>query len=256
MNVFTASPPTHNHQFQLLFTCPNQPVRIRACEDESINIMSINGTIQKYDFHTTNIELVGSTKGQPTDCYTLNERLFIVDVTWNNVLFIEKRTSNALLEPDSGLHFPLSITGLNGYLYISDQTGIYSLSSDKFLQKLAEIRGITALTTNHESIFAACSQDNVIFCLRPGYEPVIWAKNLFGCSRIVDICTGPAGSILAVCEGISEGGFLQVISRYGVPTAVVNLPGVPQSVCFCCEKIVVSIAEQKEIYWLGSTVFM
>ena len=80
---------------------------------------------------------------------------------------------------------------LNGYVYFSDQTGLYSFSAEGLLQKVADQSGITALTVAHSSVLMAVNGENVIKCLRPGYEPTIYCGGFYGSFRLVDMCTGP-----------------------------------------------------------------
>lgn len=68
--------------------------------------------------------------------------------------------------------------------------------------------------------------------------------------------TGPSDSLLVVIEGVngdntdSNCGYLYVVSSFGLPTACVQLPGVPQSVCFVDGKILLALADTKTIYYI------
>ena len=122
------------------------------------------------------------------------------------------------MDQDSGVHFPLAVVNLNGYVYFSDQSGLYSFSSDGLLQKLSEQTGITALSVAHQCVMMAVNGENTIKCLRPGFEPVNYCTGLFGAFRLVDMQTGPNNSLLVVTESINRGeengnsGYLYIIS--------------------------------------------
>ena len=79
----------------------------------------------------------------------------------------------------------------------------------------------------------AVNGENTIKCLRPGFEPVTYCNGFFGAFRIVDLSVGPNHSLLVATEAVSRGeeegacGYLYVISSHGIPTACVELPGVP-----------------------------
>ena len=51
-------------------------------------------------------------------------------------------------------------------------------------------------------------------------------------------------------DGHDPSGFLYIISTFGVPTACINLPGVPQSICFVDDKILLALADSKIVYFL------
>ena len=57
----------------------------------------------------------------------------LTDVSWNNILVVKEATVSGLMEQDSGVHFPLAVVNLNGYVYFSDQTGLYSFSAEGLL---------------------------------------------------------------------------------------------------------------------------
>ena len=105
----------------------------------------------------------------------------------------------------------------------------------------------------------AVNGENVVKCLRPGFEPVTYCNGFFGAFRLVDMTAGPNSSLLVVTEAVSRGeeeggcGYLYVVSCHGLPTACIELPGIPQSICFINGKILLAIAESKVIYQLATT---
>ncbi|CAL6020398.1 Conserved_hypothetical protein [Hexamita inflata] len=266
MNPFTQDPVTHpNVTWQDAFTSDVQPFRIRILptEEDTIAVLGMNGVIQQYSFQTGKSLPLVATGGQPTDLTVVENRQTIVtDVSWNNLMAVKDASVHGLMDQDSGIHFPLAVVNLNGYVYFSDQSGLYSFSSDGLLQKLAEQSGITALTVAHQCVMLAVNGENAVKCLRPGFEPVTYCSGFFGAFRLVDMTTGPNQSLLVATEAVSRGeeegacGYLYVVSACGLPSACVELPGVPQSICYMNGKILLAVAESKVIYQLPTTVFV
>lgn len=108
----------------------------------------------------------------------------------------------------------------------------------------------------------AVNGENCVKCLKPGFEPVVYCQGFYGAFRIVDMCTGPTDSLLVVVEGVSSdggesgNGYLYVVSSFGLPTACVGLPGVPQSVCFVDGKVLLALADTKTVYYIDQTALL
>lgn len=242
-----------------------QPFRIRTLpsEDEAVAVLGMNGVIQQYSFLTGKALPLVATGGQPTDLTVVEGRQTIVaDVSWNNLLAVKDSNVQGLMDQDSGVHFPLALCNLDGYVYFADQSGLYSFSSDGLLQKLCEQSGITALAVQHGCVMMAVNGENEIKALRPGFEPTTFCAGLFGAFRIADCAAGPNGSLLVVTEALARGeedqaaGYLYIISQSGLPSACVELPGVPQSICYLNGRILLAVADSKVVYQLPTGVFV
>lgn len=111
----------------------------------------------------------------------------------------------------------------------------------------------------------AVNGENVIKCLRPGFEPVTYCNGFFGSFRLVDMTTGPNSSLVVVTEAVARPnssdddgplGYMYIISAFGLPTACVALPGVPQSITFVGSRLILAIADTKTVYEMSVSAFL
>lgn len=273
VNPFTQDPITHpTISWSTLFEAITQPFRLRQhpAESDAVLVVGLNGQIHSHNLTTAAIQPYVTTGGQPTDIVSLagDRSVVISDTAWNNLLTMKDGQAHALLGQDTGIIGPSSLVHINGTVYFADQTGLFAFSSDGIAQRLLDQPGITALCAVNSCVMMSVNGENCVKALRPGFQPVIYSNGFYGAHRLVDMCTGPHESLLIVTENIAprgkaaEGaelplfGYLYIISSYGVPSACVSLPGVPQSVAHISGKILVSVAESREIFAADISAFM
>lgn len=273
VNPFTQDPVTHpSITWAPIFEASTQVFRIRPhlTDANSVLVIGLNGHINAHNLESGAYQPYVATGGQPTDIIATGaeSNILITDIAWNNVLSLRNGQVSGILGNESGILSPVSLCYLGGTVYIADQTGLFSFSTEGIVQRHVDQLGIVALAVVHDCIILAINGENCLKALRPGFHPTIYASGFFGAFRLIDMCVGPDNSVLVVTESIAtrvseaeadaipQNGFLFVVSCYGVPSACIPLPGTPTSVCFINGRILLSVQESKDVYAVPISAFL